>query len=275
MSIEIISAGSSSSGNAYIVKAGEKRILIDVGIAARRINSALCDNSLGFEKIDAVFITHEHCDHIKSIRTIANKCHDAIFYASAGTISGCKNFSYVPEERRRIISPGDRISLGEVSVNSFELSHDAQEPMGYSITSGNEQMTLITDTGIITEEMFDEIRTADKLVLESNHDLDMLMYGNYPYDLKCRIKGDCGHLSNEDCGKVICKMLADRFSGSADGPREKLPAIMLAHLSENNNAPFYARQTVESILKDGGFRKDRDYSLTIASKEGVCYLDEQ
>lgn len=275
MSLEIISAGSSSSGNSYIVKAGGKRILIDVGISARRINSALCDNLLNLESIDAVLITHEHIDHMKSIRTIAGKCPNAVFYTSAGTMSACENFIYVPEERCKTVRAGDKIYLEDVEIKTFALSHDANEPLGYSIKTEDEQLTLVTDTGKITEEIFEEIQLADKLVVESNHDVDMLMYGNYPYNLKRRIKGDCGHLSNESCGKTICKMLSERVKGNREGLLSKIPSIMLAHLSESNNAPLYARQTVEGILKDAGFKRDRDYSLTIATKEGLCYLDEE
>ncbi|HHW95546.1 MAG TPA: MBL fold metallo-hydrolase [Mogibacterium sp.] len=285
MSVEVISAGSSSSGNSYIVKAGGKKILIDVGISAKRIISALCENLIAPENIDAVLITHEHIDHVKSLRTIARMCPNAVFFASEGTISACDKFSHVPDERCRTISSGDKVSFDGVNIKTFDLSHDANEPVGYSIVSDKEQLTLITDTGIVTEEMFEEIRTADKLVIESNHEVDMLMCGNYPYLIKRRIKGDYGHLSNESCGKAICRMLIERngisvkktTDGEADNiaSNTKIPSIMLAHLSENNNAPFYARQTVECILKDEGFIKGRDYSLTVATKEGICSLNDR
>lgn len=262
-------------------------MLMDVGISAKRILSALCANSIAPENIDAVLITHEHIDHVRSIRKIAEMCPNAIFYASAGTISACDNFTHVSDEKFRIVSSGDKICFDGIDIKTFGLSHDANEPIGYSIASDKEQLTVITDTGIVTEEMFEEIRTADKLVIESNHEVDMLMCGNYPYLIKRRIKGDYGHLSNESCGKAICKMLTDRQKKTGnekkgsenkyDGknPGTKFPSIMLAHLSENNNAPFYARQTVECILKDGGFIKGRDYLLTVATKEGICKPDEK
>ncbi len=275
MSIEVISIGSSSSGNSYIIRAEENVILLDVGLTAKRITSALADAEISPEDVQAVLVTHEHVDHVRSVRAISRKCSNAVFYASRGTIMGAQNFSYVPEERLRTVAAGDMIQLGETEISVFPLSHDAREPVGYTFSSGGEKLAVVTDTGIITDDIFEAIRDADKLVFESNHDEDLLMYGEYPYHVKVRIKSDHGHLSNRYAGEIIAKMIDDRrrrhFAGEAspegaDLSRHPLD-IMLAHLSFHNNAPYYARNTIEPILKENGFERDVDYTLSIAAKD--------
>lgn len=274
MSIQVISIGSSSSGNSYIIKAGGRVILLDVGLTAKRIIGALSDYGILPEEVDAVLITHEHVDHVKSVRAVCRKCCNADFYASRGTVIGTANFAYVPDDRLHIISAGDSVIIGEtgddsaddrrnVLVKVFELSHDAREPVGYTLSCGGEKLAVVTDTGIITDEIYDAIRDADRLVFESNHDEDLLMYGEYPYHVKVRIRSDHGHLSNRYAGETLARLLGER-SG-----RQTPLEIMLAHLSFHNNAPYYARNTIEPILEERGFERDVDYTLSIASKDEI------
>ena len=303
MSIEVISIGSSSSGNSYIIKAGGRVILLDVGLTAKKIVGALTDNGLAPEDVDAVFVTHEHVDHVKSVRAVCRKCCNADFYATRGTVVGTANFAYVPDDRLHIVSAGDTLIIGEtgetgtageaphedrrnVRVDVFEISHDAREPVSYTFTCGGEKLAVVTDTGIITDSIYDAIRDADKLVFESNHDEGLLMYGEYPYPVKMRIKSDHGHLSNKYAGEILSKILADRkrVSGkeAAIGPNGAPDSelqngiapldIMLAHLSFHNNAPYYARNTIVPILKESGFEMDEDYTLTIAAKDETTFF---
>ena len=303
MSIEVISIGSSSSGNSYIIKAGGRVILLDVGLTAKKIVGALTDNGLAPEDVDAVFVTHEHVDHVKSVRAVCRKCCNADFYATRGTVVGTANFAYVPDDRLHIVSAGDTLIIGEtgetgtageaphedrrnVRVDVFEISHDAREPVSYTFTCGGEKLAVVTDTGIITDSIYDAIRDADKLVFESNHDEGLLMYGEYPYPVKMRIKSDHGHLSNKYAGEILSKILVDRkrVSGkeAAIGPNGAPDSglqngiapldIMLAHLSFHNNAPYYARNTIVPILKESGFEMDEDYTLTIAAKDETTFF---
>lgn len=265
--MEVISIGSSSSGNSYIIRAGEKVILLDVGLTAKRIVSALDDAGLCADDVSAVLVTHEHVDHVRSVRAISRKCRNAVFYATRGTIAGTENFAYVPDERMQTVSAGDEISIGDdVTVKVFPISHDAREPVSYAVRCKGEKLAVVTDTGIITEEIFDEIRDADKLVFESNHDEGLLMYGEYPYPVKVRIKSDQGHLSNKYAGEVLARLLAYR-NDTTDCADDHPLDIMLAHLSFHNNAPYYARNTIEPILKENGFERDVDYTLSIAAKD--------
>lgn len=261
--MRIVSIGSSSSGNSYIVQAGSKNLLIDVGLSATRILSALESCKIEPEDVDAVLVTHEHIDHVKSIRTIAKKCPNADFYASRGTVAGCSNFEHVPENRLEIVKRHDTIEFGDAKARVFRLSHDANEPVGYSVIADGEQLTVVTDTGTITDEIYQEMRSADILVMEANHEVDMLLCGDYPYQVKMRIKSDLGHLSNENTGELLVKLLDERNS------TEPL-TIMLAHLSDKNNSPYNARATIEGILREHGYERDEDYYLSIAAKEGLC-----
>ena len=277
MSIEVISIGSSSSGNSYLILAGKRTIILDVGLTAKKIFSALEECGREPADVDAVLVTHEHTDHVKSVRAVSRKCCEAVFYASAGTVARTQNFKYVPEERIRIMTPGDEAYIGgpggpaaaEVMIGTFALSHDAADPIGFTVSDGEEKLAVVTDTGIVTDGIFDAVLDADLLVFEANHDENLLMYGEYPYRLKLRIKGDHGHLSNRLAGETLLRL----FDRRKDLYNElTMPVIMLAHLSEKNNAPYYARRTVEDILKAGGYERDTDYSLEIALKEGITRI---
>ena len=288
MALEIVSVGSSSSGNSYIIKAAGRAVILDVGLPCKTIMAALSEAGIEPEDVAAVLVTHEHVDHVKSVRAVSRKCSNAVFYASRGTIEYTANFSYVPEERLRFVSAGETFVIdgpqegpledsaghgSPVTITAFALSHDASEPLSYIIEAEDEKLAVVTDTGIVTDEIYEAVRDADMLVFESNHDVDMLMFGEYPYPVKMRIKGDKGHLSNDAAAEVLSRILADRRDGFAtDAPAPKPLRIMLAHLSFNNNMPLFARQTIEDRLGRDGFRPGRDYLLEVALKEGLTYM---
>ena len=269
MPIDITSVGSSSSGNSYIIFAEGLTLVLDVGLTAKKILGALEHFGIDPEEVDAVMVTHEHVDHVRSIRAVSRKCCNAVVYASRGTAENTANFVHVPEERFVPVSAGDCIELGPVKIGVFPLSHDAAEPVGFTVSAGDEKLAVVTDTGIITDEIRSAVCDADMLVFEANHDEDMLMFGEYPYPVKVRIKSDHGHLSNDYAGHELADMLRER---RISGCRKPL-RIMLAHLSFHNNAPLFARQTVEDILSAAGFRKGIDYTLEVAAREGLTFID--
>lgn len=269
MPIDITSVGSSSSGNSYIIFAEGLTLVLDVGLTAKKILGALEHFGIDPEEVDAVMVTHEHVDHVRSIRAVSRKCCNAVVYASRGTAENTANFVHVPEERFVPVSAGDCIELGPVKIGVFPLSHDAAEPVGFTVSTGDEKLAVVTDTGIITDEIRSAVCDADMLVFEANHDEDMLMFGEYPYPVKVRIKSDHGHLSNDYAGHELADMLRER---RISGCRKPL-RIMLAHLSFHNNAPLFARQTVEDILSAAGFRKGIDYTLEVAAREGLTFID--
>ena len=296
--MEIVSAGSSSSGNSYIIIAGQHTIILDVGLPAKKIKGALEHLGCAPEEVGAVLITHEHTDHVKSVRAISRCCMNADFFASRGTVSRAQNFSHVPEERIRLMRSGDSALLrgvrkesgdegpsapdedgsageadGGVVIRAFSLSHDAAEPLGFSVEAGGEKLAVVTDSGIITGEIFEAVKDADQLVFEANHDEEMLMFGEYPYPVKVRIKSDMGHLSNVYAGDVLARILEYRKSSQGVRPLGRKPLrIMLAHLSFHNNIPLFAKQTVEDRLAEKGFVKGKDYLLDVAAKEGLTFM---
>ena len=285
--MQIISIGSSSSGNSYIIKAAGRAIILDVGLACKTIMTALEQEHIEPADVAAVLVTHEHVDHVKSVRAVSRKCSKAVFYASRGTIESAAAFSYVPEERLMFISAGESFSVqgtgSDITITAFELSHDALEPIGFTIEADGEKLAVITDTGVVKDEAYEAISDADQLVFEANHDVDMLMFGEYPYPVKVRIKGDKGHLSNDYAADVLSRIIAERKNTGLErsasqntqrqsGSGTKPLRIMLAHLSFNNNAPLFARQTVEDRLGVDGFRPGKDYILEVAMKEGLTYM---
>ena len=317
MAIDVISIGSSSSGNSYIIMAGGRTILLDAGLTAKRILGALEHFDISPEEVDAVLVTHEHTDHSKSIRAISRKCPRAVFYASRGTVEGAGNFIYVPEDRLKIIRAGDSFVLRPVNterngadntapagapdvvIGTFPLSHDAREPVGFTVRCGRNKLAAVTDTGTITEEIFEAVSDADKFIFEANHDEHLLMFGDYPYMLKQRIKSDFGHLSNEYAGAVLARILSAYYerlhpqTGIYEGrvseeyidleddiesdteeseAGHETVSIMLAHLSEHNNMPLYASQAVETALKESGFIRGKHYRLSIAAKETLTVM---
>lgn len=274
--MEIISIGSSSSGNSYIVKVGEANFILDVGLSAKKILAAMESVEMRGSDIDAIFITHEHIDHIRSIRTIAKKCPEAKLYMSRGTYEACDSLKELDDERIHFVSANEQIWIipknGEnnapsVKISCFSLSHDAKEPLGFSFEEVNlgKSLCVVTDTGIVTDEIFEAMKSADNLVFEANHEENLLMMGEYPYHVKMRIKSDYGHLSNVACGECIARLLESRESSGELN-------VMLAHLSEKNNTPYQARLTIEDILREKGYERDKDYYLTIAAKEGLTKL---
>ena len=270
--IEIVSVGSSSSGNSYIIMTESRTVLVDAGLPAKKIIAALEQLGTDPADVDAVLITHEHVDHVKSVRAISRKCCNAFFYASRGTVESTESFCHVPQERIVLLSAGEIVRIDnddDMEIAAFPLSHDAAEPLGFSVTSGGEKVAVVTDTGVVSDEIYAAVSDADQLVFEANHDVDMLMFGDYPYPVKVRIKGEKGHLSNDYAGDVLASIMLDRKARKAEGPLR----IMLAHLSFHNNAPLFARQTVEDTLGAEGFHRGEDYTLEVAAREGLTFLD--
>ena len=227
--------GSGSKGNSVYVELDGVRLLIDAGISASRIVKALRTSGVQPQDIDAVLITHEHIDHVRGLKTLAKQYHLPIL-ATKGTLSGIEGASAFQTEMQTI--SGD-FTVNGVTVHPFPISHDAAEPCGFRIT-GSACCTIATDLGVVTDAVQDAMEGADVLVLEANHDADLLRQGGYPWPLKRRILSNRGHLANGDAAWALTRMKK---------PPHK---VYLAHLSEENNRPMLARDTVTSILASRG-----------------------
>ena len=258
MTFRFVTFASGSSGNSYLIQSEHNNMLLDTGIAGKRIIQGMVDVGSTTEKLSGIFLTHEHTDHVKSIRMISRKAPLATVYGSRGTLDSVAD--KVSQERMSVIRGGDDIDMGDVQVSAFSLSHDASEPVGYSFAKNNRRITVITDTGVVCEHMYPYICDSDLLVLEANHEKNILMMGNYPYSLKKRITGKFGHISNVDAGRCICRMLQERS-------KAEIPTVYLAHLSRENNTPLQAELTVKNELFEAGFMPGRDLNLGVFARD--------
>ena len=247
---------SGSSGNCVYVGSGEHGILIDAGVSAKRIETSLLSKDINPSTISAVFVTHEHSDHVSGLR-IFSKRYGAKIYASNGTMSQLIKSSYVTNENRLEIINGKSVCENGLYIKSFKTSHDSAESFGYVVTTPDDRkISVATDLGVLTEEVVNEICGSDMVIIESNHDVAMLSAGEYPYYLKRRILSKYGHLSNDACAAILPSLIS---SGTT--------RVILAHLSRDNNLPELAYQTAVSELSLYGMNVDDDYKLFVAPVE--------
>ena len=247
---------SGSNGNSSFVGDGKSGILVDVGISFLKICKGLNEYGINIENIEALLITHEHSDHIKGLETFCKKT-DIPVYATEKTAERIIKEIPNAEKNIHIIEKCKKYATERFEFSAFSLYHDAADTVGYEITTpDNRRIVYSTDVGCIDEEICAHLENADLNVIEANYDDSMLMCNvAYPFLLKKRISGECGHLSNKDCAKYVLSLAekgAKRF--------------VLAHLSEQNNTPQVAFETVKLSLTSAGFEIDRDYELMVAPR---------
>lgn len=241
MGLQLCILASGSTGNAVVVKNKEATVLIDAGLSAKKLEQLMNGRDLSCRMIDAILVTHEHSDHIRGLGPIARK-YDLPVYANAKTWEAMSDKIGEIDDRRRIVfETGETLDFGKLKVDSYEISHDAAEPVGYSFYDGETKIGLATDLGYISPNVRDHIIDCDVLVLESNHDTEMLRVGSYPWNVKRRILSDTGHLSNQAAGEALVDLLTERTK-----------RVYLAHLSRDHNLMDLARLTVNNILKEHG-----------------------
>lgn len=265
MTLGFCSFASSSSGNCYLIKSETTALLVDVGISAVQIAKNLANLEMEPGEIDGVLLTHEHIDHVKSVSAFHKKAPRAHFIASEGTIRA------LDQKVQTAIAPclttiegSGQFLIGDILVTHFSLSHDAAEPMAYAFEKNGKKIAIVTDTGVVTEKIFDAICDADILVLEANHEENILLYGRYPYKVKRRILSDKGHLSNEAAGKCLVRMLTTLHGA-------KVPRVYLAHLSKENNTPQQAYLTVRNVLEEEDFYIGKDLNVEVITLDRpVC-----
>lgn len=230
---------SGSKGNATLVSYGEQHFLIDMGISCRAVVTKLKEQGIAPEQLAAIFITHEHIDHIRGLETWCKKYQVPIYTSELTWRAILGRFSSL--ERRSCRVMGKPLEVGALTIESFQIPHDAIDPHGYIFChEDGHKCTYLTDTGFVTPIVEQAVAGAKVLVLEANHDIEMLKNGPYPYELKQRILSTRGHLSNASAAQLLSK-------------QARLPEIVfLAHLSEENNRPALARETVEQALAEQG-----------------------
>lgn len=265
MDLALCSLASGSSGNCYLVKSNTTAILVDVGISAKQICERLWACGLEVDDIDGILLTHEHTDHTKGLKVLL-KSNDVKLYVNRKTYEGtdCE----LPEEKISFIQTGDKFEIGDILVTSFHNSHDANDPTGFSLESKGRVVTIVTDTGFVTDEAYSCMQRSDILVLESNHDVNVLKMGRYPWFLKKRILGDKGHLSNDAAAEILLKLFREGFWCAAKGTSGdfKCRQVLLAHLSAENNFPEMALATATNILEAEGINVGKDLKISTLSR---------
>lgn len=237
--MEIASICSGSSGNCILVKSDNTNILVDVGISNKRIEEGLDFFGTSPNEIDAILITHEHSDHIKGIGVFL-RAHPVSVYATKGTIDEILNASSTGEVDKDLfeeIDSDEEFFVGDLKINSISTSHDASDSVCYRFNDGEKACAIVTDLGYYHDELVDALQGLDAILVEANHNKEMLEVGPYPYPLKRRILSDEGHLSNEACGQLLSEIISD-----------KMQYIILGHLSKDNNYPELAFETVRNEL---------------------------
>lgn len=244
---------SSSGGNSIYIGGGENSILIDAGMSAKQTETALNNIGVDPDSISDIFITHEHNDHIKGIKVFTKK-HKVKLHMTAGTYEALIKTDTLDNATDCNIISSDGAEVGCMLVKSFATSHDASESCGYTVELANgRKLSVATDLGIMTDTVFGAIKGSDLVLLESNHDVNMLECGGYPYILKRRILGAKGHLSNDVCAETLVKLIE---SGTT--------RFFLGHLSRENNIPQLAYQTSVSALSLAGAKEGEDYYIRVA-----------
>lgn len=244
-----------SSGNCYYIGNYKYGILIDAGIGVRTIRKNLRNLGLDFHNIRAVFVTHDHSDHIRAVGTLGEKYHIPV-YTTEKVHEGIHRSYCVTEKlygSKRVISVGESVRIEDLRVQSFPVSHDATDCIGYTVEYQEKKITFATDLGHITPEVAVELRQADYMVLEANYDEDMLRFGPYPRILQDRIRANTGHLSNDQAGIFLAENCGDQTK-----------RIFLCHISKENNSPEVAFNTVWRHLEKR--KPDTDVELVVLER---------
>lgn len=263
MSLSFCSFSSGSSGNSYLVKTEKTAILVDAGISCMKITDGLSKTDTPKDLLKGILVTHEHWDHVDGIKTMLKKYKDIKIHGNKLTFDNMKN--QIAEERRNYFNSGDKFNIGDLEIQTFSVSHDAADPVGYHISHEGKQISIVTDTGIVEDNIVENLIHADILVMESNYDTNMLKMGKYPAFLKQRILGDEGHLSNEAAGKYIARIM---------NAKEKVRCVLLAHLSKDNNFPEMAKQTVCNILEEHDYQNGRDIYVKTINRNEISMMYE-
>ena len=262
--MDFCSIASGSSGNCIYTGSEETAVLVDAGISARQIEKSLNSIDRSLKEVDGILITHEHSDHIKGIGVISRK-YGVPIYGTPGTLRAVKNCSSlgkIEEGLLHEIHEDENFYIGDIMVHPFEIPHDAAQPVAYRLEHDGHAVAVATDLGVFNDYIVENLQDLDAILLEANHDVRMLMAGSYPYYLKQRILGTHGHLSNENAGLLLCRILHD-----------KLKKIYLGHLSKENNYEELAYEAVcmEVTMGENPY-KASDFCIQVAKRSEITEL---
>ncbi len=259
--MRFVSIASGSSGNCTYIGSENTHILVDGGVSCKRITGGLETLEIHPRDLSGIFITHEHIDHVRGLPILCKK-YGLPLYGSKGTLNALRQSDSKGEIDPQLyhpIVPDHPLQIGDLKIEAFRNTHDAAEPVGYRVEQGEKKVAVVTDLGNYTPYTVGHLQKLDALLIEANHDIRMLQAGAYPYSLKRRILSDYGHLSNETCGKLLCEILHD-----------DMKAILLGHLSQENNFEDLAYETVRCEISAGDIPyQGDDFKITVAKRNTV------
>ncbi len=258
--MNLCSIASGSSGNCTFIGSKHTKLLVDAGISGKRIENGLKCIEIFPEDIQGILITHEHSDHIQGLGVLARRYHTPV-YGTAETLHSILKMNCmgcIPKELLHYVTPDEPFQINDITVEPFAISHDASNPVCYTFQADGHKIGMATDLGKYDDYVISKLTGSEILLLEANHDVNMLMVGAYPYYLKQRILGDRGHLSNENSAGLICRLF-----------HEKLKYITLAHLSKENNYEDLAYETVRVELNRFMDGRNSETMLSIAKRDMV------
>lgn len=253
---------SGSGGNCTYIGGNDGGILIDAGVSCKRIETALMQRNIDPKSIRAIFVTHEHNDHISGVRVFATK-NNAVVYATEGTLAGMDRLGIINGKYQTVTVDRSHNDVAGMDIIPFDTMHDTPESCGYIIhTSDDRKIAVATDIGFVTDTVRQALTGCDLVLIESNHDVHMLRNGNYPYYLKQRIFSATGHLSNESC--------ADELPSLAQNGTTR---FYLGHLSHENNLPQIAYNTSLNRLVSSGLKLGRDFMLKVCAPQSISDVE--
>lgn len=263
MGIKFCSLSSGSSGNCQYIGTDRTKILVDSGLSGKKIEALLLSIDVKPEEIDYILVTHEHVDHVKGVGVLSRRYNIPILANEKTWLSMEKLIGNIADKNIRIFQSEKEFELGDLGIYPFRIFHDAAEPVGYIFYYKGNKISIMTDTGWVNDNMKNAIKGSSLYLIESNHDVQMLKEGSYPWHLKKRILSTRGHLSNMDAAKILTEVL----SGNGE-------IVLLGHLSKDNNIPELAYDTVREHIEEYGLSvKDNiTLDLTYREKAGKVYI---
>ncbi len=261
--IKFCSLFSGSSGNCIFIGTDNTKILIDAGVSGAKIATALQEIGENPQDLSAIFVTHEHSDHVASVGILSRRFNLPIYATEKTWQAMGKGPGKIIPENKRILRAGDSVELSDLKIKSFSVSHDAADPVAYTFTRGDRKISVATDMGFVSDQVRENVTGSDLILLESNHDVGMLKAGPYPYPLKQRILGQQGHLSNVAAADFLVELA---LAGTQ--------RIFLGHLSQENNTPECAYETAREMLLERDLKPGRDLDLWVADRKNYSEVVE-
>lgn len=245
---------SGSSGNSLFVESNKTKLLVDCGESAKKIITSLADIDVDIEKIDAILVTHEHIDHVKSLGTLSKKYNIPI-YTNIETLNAMPDqANKIKDDNIHIFDFSKDFEIGDFQIHPFSIPHDAANPCAFNIFFNNKKISIATDIGHITPEIIKNLEKSSFMLLESNYDPNILKCSPYPYHLKERISGPLGHLSNNVAGQTVSHLIDSGLNN-----------VMLGHLSRENNFPELAYKTVMEEVIENNY-PEKAIKLSVATR---------